>query len=93
MLKVNYVNDEKSVVLFDLRDIDSDIRYSGLSLRKSKKGEWFISEPSYKGKNGQYYKYYVFTENIKERLIDVLITHLEETNYTVDSAARHLFNF
>lgn len=93
MVKVNYVDNKKNVVLFDIRDTVSDIKYCGLALRKSKKGEWFISEPSYKSKNGQYYKYYYLPDSVKERLASTIIIHLESNNYSVDSVAKEIFNF
>lgn len=93
MVKVNYVSEDKKVVLFDIRDSVSDIKYSGLSLRQSKKGDWFVSEPSYKSKDGKYYKYYVFPESLRERLTSTLIVHLESNNFKSDSAFKQIFNF
>ena len=92
MVKVNYVSDEKDVVLFDLYNYDDDIKYCGLSFRKSKKGDWFVSEPSYKARDGKYYKYYLLPEKFKNRLINSLIIHLESTNYSKDSAFTKIIN-
>lgn len=92
MVKVNYVSENKDVVLFDYYNDGDDIKYCGLSLRKSKKGDWFVSEPSYKSKDGRYYKHYLFPEKFKNRLINSLIIHLESTNYSKDSALVKIIN-
>jgi len=64
-------------VFFDL--VINGIKFYGLSIQNGKNGD-FISEPSRKGKDGKYYKYYYLNldEDTADAIMDVAMDMAED---------------